>query len=121
MPNTLYMVVERFKNKDAVAVYRRFRERGRMAPDGLVYVSSWVDDRFERCYKVMETHDRRLLDEWMENWGDHIDFDVHVVLPSREAAEKIAARSWARTGSLLVITRGNTTPPSVRPMFGSHE
>jgi hypothetical protein len=50
MPSTLYMVVEHFKNKDAVAVYRRFRDRGRMAPEGLTYLSSWVDDKLERCY-----------------------------------------------------------------------
>ena len=53
MPKTLYMVVEHFRNSDAVPVYRRFRDRGRMAPDGLVYVTSWVDERLERCYQVM--------------------------------------------------------------------
>jgi hypothetical protein len=89
-PKTLYMVVEHFKNKDAVPVYRRFRDRGRMMPDGLVYVSSWVDDKLERCYQLMETHDRRLLDQWIANWNDLIDFEVHPVITSREAAEKIA-------------------------------
>ncbi len=90
MPNTLYMVVEQFKNKDAIAVYRRFRDSGRMAPEGLAYVSSWVDDKLERCYRLMETHDRGLLDQWMANWSDLVDFEVHVVLTSKEAAEKIA-------------------------------
>jgi hypothetical protein len=56
------MVVERFKNKDAVPVYRRFRESGRMMPEGLAYVSSWIDDKLERCYQLMETHDRALLE-----------------------------------------------------------
>jgi hypothetical protein len=92
MPSTLYMVVEHFKNKDAIAVYRRFRDAGRMAPEGLVYVSSWVDDKFERCYQLMEAHDRRLLDEWMSNWRDLVDFEVHSVVTSKEAAEKIAPR-----------------------------
>ena len=92
MPGTLYMIVERFRNKDAVAVYRRFRDSGRLAPEGLRYVSSWVDDRFERCYQVMETHDRALLDQWMANWSDLVDFEVHPVLTSSEAAEKIAPR-----------------------------
>ena len=92
MPNTLYMVVERFKNKDAVAVYRRFRDNGRMAPEGLTYVSSWVDDEFEHCYQLMETQDRSLLEEWMANWSDLVDFEVHVVVTSNKAAEKIAAR-----------------------------
>ena len=86
------MVVEHFKNKDAVAVYRRFRDSGRMAPEGLVYVSSWVDDQFERCYQVMETHDRRLLDAWMAHWSDLIDFVVHPVIASDEAARIIAPR-----------------------------
>lgn len=92
MKTTLYMVVEHFKNKDAVPVYRRFRERGRMAPEELVYVSSWVDDKFERCYQLMETHDRRLLDEWMANWSDLTEFEVYPVITSKEAAEKIAPR-----------------------------
>jgi hypothetical protein len=92
MPRTLYMVIEHFKNKDAVPVYRRFRDRGRMAPEGLVYVSSWVDEKFERCYQVMETHDRGLLDQWMANWSDLVDFEVHAVVPSQEAAEKITPR-----------------------------
>lgn len=86
-PKKLYMVIEHFK--DAAAVYRRFRDRGRMAPDGLVYLSSWVDEKLERCYQVMETHDRRLLDEWMANWRDLTDFEVHPVITSQEAAKRI--------------------------------
>lgn len=84
------MVVEHFKNRDAAAVYRRFRERGRMAPEGLVYVSSWVDEKLEGCYQLMETHDRKLLDEWMVNWNDLVDFEVHVVITSKEATERMA-------------------------------
>jgi hypothetical protein len=90
MPKNLYMVVEHFKNKDAVSVYRRFRDRGRMAPEGLVYVSSWVDDKLERCYQLMETHHRKLLEEWMANWKDLVEFEVYPVITSIEAAEKIA-------------------------------
>ncbi len=92
MPNTLYMVVEHFKDKDAVPVYRRFRDSGRMAPEGLIYVSSWVDDRLECCYQLMETHDRNLLEEWMANWSDLVNFEVHAVVTSKDAAERIAPR-----------------------------
>jgi hypothetical protein len=88
----LYMVIETFRNGDAVPVYRRFRDRGRMAPDGVTYVSSWVDERLERCYQVMETEDRSLLDEWMTRWRDIVDFEVHPVMTSKEAAERIAPR-----------------------------
>ena len=92
MPNKLYMVVEHFKNNDAVAVYRRFRDSGRLAPEGLRYVSSWVDETMERCYQLMETHDRGLLDQWMANWSDLVDFEVHPVITSQEAAERIGPR-----------------------------
>jgi len=87
---TLYMVVEHFKDKNAIPVYRRFRDFGRMAPEGLVYISSWVDEKFEHCYQLMETHDRTLLDQWMANWSDLTDFAVHAVMTSQEAAERIA-------------------------------
>lgn len=92
MPAKLYMVVEHFKNKDAIPVYRRFREQGRMAPDGVTYVSSWVDDKFQRCYQLMETHDPRLLDQWISRWSDLVEFEVFPVMTSKEAAEKIAPR-----------------------------
>ena len=65
----LYMVLERFRNSDATPVYRRFRERGRMAPEGLNYISSWVTDDLLTCYQVMETTDRALLEDWMSHWS----------------------------------------------------
>jgi hypothetical protein len=92
MLKKLYMVVEHFKNKDATPIYRRFRERGRLAPEGLTYVSSWVDERFERCYQLMETHDAALLDQWIQNWSDIADFEVHPVITSKEAVERITPR-----------------------------
>jgi Protein of unknown function (DUF3303) len=86
---SLYMVVENFKKGDTVPVYRRFRERGRLAPDGLSYVSSWVTEKLDRCYQVMETEDRALLDQWIANWSDIIDFEVYPVISSKEASERI--------------------------------
>lgn len=88
----LYMIVEHFKNKDAAAVYRRFRDKGRMAPEGLTYVSSWVDENFERSYQVMETDDRQSLELWMANWRDLVEFEVYPVITSQEAAERIRRR-----------------------------
>jgi hypothetical protein len=92
MSKTLYMVIENFKNEDAVPVYRRFRDHGRLAPAGLSYVSSWINDKMDRCYQLMETENRALLDQWMANWSDIVDFEVHPVISSKEAAEKIAPR-----------------------------
>jgi len=92
MPKTPFMIVEHFKNNNAVPVYRRFRDHGRMSPDGLTYVSSWVDDKLQRCYQLMEKHDRRLLDEWMSHRSDLVDFEVCPVMTSKAAAEKIAPK-----------------------------
>jgi Domain of unknown function (DUF3303) len=88
----LYMVIERFKNRDAAPVYRRFRERGRLAPDGLGYVSSWVTSDLTKCYQLMECNDPQLLDQWMAQWNDIVDFEVAPVITSAEAAERIAPR-----------------------------
>jgi hypothetical protein len=88
----IYMVVEQFRNGDAVPVYRRFRDRGRLAPEGLTYVQSWVDDAMERCYQLMETDDRALIDQWIANWSDLVDFEVYPVMTSPAAAARIAPR-----------------------------
>ena len=88
----IYMVVEQFRNGEAVPVYRRFRDRGRLAPEGLTYVQSWVDEPMQRCYQLMETDDRVLLDQWIANWIDLVDFEVHPVMTSAEAARRIAPR-----------------------------
>ena len=85
----LYMVIERFKNRDAKAVYRRFRERGRMAPDGLTYVDSWVETSFDRCFQLMECPDAQLLTQWAANWQDLVEFEFVPVRSSKEAVEII--------------------------------
>jgi Protein of unknown function (DUF3303) len=83
------MIVEHFKNGDPLPVYRRFRDQGRLAPAGLIYVSSWVDEQMQRCYQLMETEDRALIDLWMANWSDLVDFEVYPVMTSQEAAGRI--------------------------------
>jgi len=88
----LYMIVERFKNQDPVPVYRRFRERGRLAPEGLQYLSSWVDEKLETCFQLMETADRKLVDDWIANWSDLVEFEVYPVITSQEATERISSR-----------------------------
>lgn len=84
------MVIEHFRPGRAPEVYRRFRERGRMAPEGLRYVASWVDLDYERCFQVMETHDETLFKQWTANWEDLIDFEIVPVRTSAEAAAAIA-------------------------------
>jgi hypothetical protein len=86
----LFMVIEHFRGGDAVPVYRRFRERGRLAPEGLTYVNSWVTADLGRCYQVMACEDRALLDEWIARWSDLVDFEVVPVVTSAEAALRVA-------------------------------
>ncbi|HEX8722197.1 MAG TPA: DUF3303 family protein [Pyrinomonadaceae bacterium] len=87
----LFMVIERFKDREtAAAVYRRFRERGRMMPEGLRYLGSWVEPDFGRCFQLLECEDARLVGEWTANWQDLVEFEVVPVLTSREAADAMA-------------------------------
>ena len=88
----LYMIIEHFMNQDPVPVYRRFQDRGRLAPEGLRYVSSWVDEKLERCFQLMEAENRKHLDEWVANWSDLVEFEVYPVISSKEAAERISSR-----------------------------
>jgi Protein of unknown function (DUF3303) len=85
----LYMVIERFKNQDARAVYRRFRDKGRMAPDGLAYLESWVEVNFDRCFQLMECADPGLLEEWAGHWRDFVGFEFVAVRTSKDAVDLI--------------------------------
>jgi hypothetical protein len=83
------MVIERFKPGMAVEIYRRFRERGRMAPDDVTYVASWVDLEFNRCFQVMEADNEGRLKDWTTHWDDLADFEIVPVRTSAEAAAVI--------------------------------
>ncbi len=87
----LYMVSEQFK--DAPAIYRRLREKGRMMPDGLTYISSWIDTELKVCYQLMETDDPALFPRWTENWDDLMEFKI------------VPVRSSADTAAILEKTR----------------
>ena len=88
----LYMIIESFKNRDPVPVYRRFRDQGRLAPAGVTYVSSWVTLDMDRCYQVMECEDRQILDQWMARWSDLVEFEVIPVATSAQTVERISPR-----------------------------
>jgi len=85
----LYMVIENFRGGDARPVYERFRARGRLAPEELRYVASWVTDDLTRCFQVMECDDRALLDEWIARWDDLVACEVVPVVTSAEAAKRV--------------------------------
>lgn len=84
-----YMVMEYFRGGNPAPVYARFRSQGRLAPEGLTYVNSWVTDDLTRCYQIMECQDRALLDAWMRAWADLVEFEVVPVISSPEAAARV--------------------------------
>lgn len=88
----LYLVIETFRGGDPVPVYRRFRDRGRLAPEGLRYVASWVTTDLARCYQVMACADRRLLERWVAAWEDLVELEVVPVVTSAEAFATLAPR-----------------------------
>jgi hypothetical protein len=88
----LFMVIEHFEAGDPTPVYRRFGERGRLAPEGLDYIGSWVTSDLTCCYQVMETADRSLLEEWMAQWADLVRFEVVEVITSADAAAAVTQR-----------------------------
>jgi len=80
------MVIERFRNQDAKAVYRRFRDKGRQMPDGLAFVGSWVSADLGRCFQLMECDDVTLLQRWVAEWSDLIEFEIVPVVAGKETA-----------------------------------
>ena len=80
----LFMVIERFRGQDAKAVYRRFRDQGRMLPDGVAVVGSWVTADLDRCFQLMETTDPELLNRLIAQWDDLVDFEVIPVVSSAD-------------------------------------
>lgn len=86
----LFMIIETFKNGDAAAVGQRFKEKGRMLPDGVTYHASWIDRTRMHCFQIMEAHDAKSVAEWAEHWQDLIDFDIIPVESS--------AAFWAEAG-----------------------
>ena len=81
-----FMVVERFHNQDAKAIYRRLRERGRMMPEGLRFVSSYVAADFSRCFQLMECDDVTLFQRWVAEWNDLMSFEIVPVVSGKDTA-----------------------------------
>jgi Protein of unknown function (DUF3303) len=88
----IFMVFERFRNRDVETIYRRFRDKGRMMPDGLRYMGSWIETNFDRCFQLVECDDARLFQDWTTKWSDLIDFEIVPVMTSEEAQKIIFPR-----------------------------
>ena len=83
----LFMIIERFKNRDPAPIYARLAEQGRALPEGLRYVDSWVEANFDRCFQVMECDNSALHQQWILQWRDLVDFEIILVSPSKAVRE----------------------------------
>jgi hypothetical protein len=88
----LFMVIENFRDQDGKAVYRRFRDKGRLTPDGLQFVGSWVEANLGRCFQLMECDDVTLLQRWVVEWSDLVDFEIVPVVPGKAVAEALSGQ-----------------------------
>jgi len=86
----MFMVVETFRNQDAKSIYRRLHEKGRMMPDGLKFVSSWVTADLGRCFQLMEADDITLLQRWIIGWSDLMAFEIVPVVPGKDTAKALS-------------------------------
>jgi hypothetical protein len=88
----LFMVIERFKDRDPNPIYARVGERGRSLPEGLRYVDSWVEVNFDRCFQLMECDDLLLLQEWVLEWRDLVEFEIVAVSPSQAVRRLVSSK-----------------------------
>ena len=88
----LFMVVETFRNQDAKSAYRRFRDMGRVMPDGLSYVGSWTTADLSRCFQLMETDDVTLLQSWVADWSDLVEFEIVPVVQGKDTSAALAGQ-----------------------------
>ncbi len=85
----LFMVIERFKDDATTQIYNRSQKEGRMLPEGLKYIDSWVEANFNRCFQLMECDDLLLLQQWILQWQDLVEFEVIPVVPSKDTSEMV--------------------------------
>jgi hypothetical protein len=86
----LFMIIERFANSDMLPTYKRVRDEGRMFPEGLKYIDSWVESNFSRCFQLMECDDLRLLQQWILMWrGSGTTFEIAPLVSSKETREVV--------------------------------
>jgi Protein of unknown function (DUF3303) len=87
-----FMVIEKFRGQDAKSVYRRFRDKGRLMPEGLNFINSWVAADLSRCFQLMETNEISLFQKWIAEWSDLAEFEIVPVAPGKETTAALAGQ-----------------------------
>jgi hypothetical protein len=106
----LYMVVEKFKTGRVQEIYQRAGVKGRMLPQGLEYLDSWVSADLDRCFQLMRCQDESLLQVWMERWRDLVEFEIVPVIPSKDAAARVLGSPRKQDGDFLLDMERNFNP-----------
>ena len=88
----VYMVIEHFRAEKLKELYQRYEAKGRMLPEGVHYVNSWIDENVNTCYQVMESESKQKLLEWVNHWSDLADFEIIPVISSAEAKQRAMSR-----------------------------
>ncbi len=88
-----FMIIEKFKPGRIVELYRRFDEKGRLQPDGVTYINSWINEEVTICYQLMEAQHPALIDEWISQWDDLADFEVIPIISSAAAKAKVLSNA----------------------------
>ena len=83
-----YMIVEKFRPGKVKELYKRFDKKGRLMPEGVTYINSWIDEKVEVCFQLMEAESMEKLQEWMDAWSDLCEFEVFPVVSSADAKQK---------------------------------
>ena len=86
-----YMIIERFHDGKVKSLYKRFDEKGRMLPEGINYINSWINEQVSTCYQLMESDSIESIHQWIAHWSDLADFEVIPVISSAEAKAKVLA------------------------------
>jgi len=87
----LFMIIESFRNDDMLPIYKRLRDEGRLLPEGLKYIDSWVEPNFSRCFQLVKCDDLRLIQEWVLKWrGSGVTFQIVPVVNSKETREVVS-------------------------------
>jgi hypothetical protein len=103
------MVIERFRDRDPLPIYRHLRDRGRMVPEGLTYLDSWVEPNFDRCFQLMECDDLRLIQQWVLNWrGSGVTIEIVPVVPSKDTIEVVGPRLDKRVDLLTWLSASSS-------------
>jgi hypothetical protein len=85
--------------QNAKAVYRRFREERRLMPDGMTFVGSRAAADLDRCFRLMEFDDVTLLQRWVAEWFDLIEFEIVPVVPGKNTAAALVPANVVRAHS----------------------